>query len=358
MNNLKTMGLSARFMNEASLYEESVLGRVLSQAKHIYRVMTEYGEIKAEVSGRFRYDVDNVTAFPAVGDFVMLNRMDDQEGHAVIHRVLTRKSVFIRKAAGTSHEAQVVAANIDIVYICMAANNDFNLRRLERYLGIAWDSGAKPVVILTKADLSLDLETHLSELEEVALGVEVLVAAWDDQQIVTTIQEQLNTGKTAVFIGSSGVGKSTLINRLMKQEVLATDGLRNDDKGRHTTTHRQMFALSEGGVVIDTPGMRELGLESADLAKTFNDIDDLALHCKFNDCSHTSEPKCAVKLALEQGDLTHARYENYLKLRKEAKYDGLSSREIEQVKLDAMFESVGGMKHARKHVKHKKHGRK
>lgn len=357
MNNLKTMGLSTQFINEARFYENLVLGRVMSQAKHIYNVMTEVGEIKAEVSGKFRYETKSVTEFPAVGDFVMLNRADYSQGHAVIHRVLSRKSEFIRKAAGTANEAQVVAANVDLVYICMAANNDFNLRRLERYLGIAWDSGAKPIVILTKADLSENLTTHLSELKEVALSVDVLVASLEDQSLLSDIQGQLSSGKTAVFIGSSGVGKSTLINRLMGQEVLATDGLRNDDKGRHTTTHRQMFALNGGGVVIDTPGMRELGLERADLSKAFNDIDDLATHCKFNDCSHTSEPKCAVKLAIEKSELSQARYENYLKLRKEAKYDGLSSREIEHVKLDAMFEGVGGMKHARKHVKHKKRGK-
>lgn len=351
------MGLSARFINEASFYENQVLGRVLSQAKHIYSVMTEFGEIKAEISGKFRYEAESLTAFPAVGDFVMLNRADDSQGHAVIHRVLSRKSVFIRKAAGTAQETQVVAANVDFVYICMAANNDFNVRRLERYLGIAWDSGAKPVVILTKTDLSDDLKTQLAELEEVTLGVDVLVTSLADESVVKDIKRELSSGKTAVFIGSSGVGKSTLINRLLGQEILMTDGLRNDDKGRHTTTHRQMFALSGGGVVIDTPGMRELGIESADLSKTFNDIDDLAAYCKFSDCSHTNEPKCAVKQAIEKGELSKARYDNYLKLRKEAKYDGLTSREIDHVKFGMMFESVGGMKHARKHVKLKKRGK-
>lgn len=162
----------------------------------------------------------------------MLDRADDATGHAMIHQVLSRKSAFIRKAVGTSNESQVVAANVEVVYICMAANNDFNLRRLARYLGIAWDSGVKPVIILTKADLSPDLATQLVELEEVALGVDLLVTSFDDRIALEAIKDQLSTGQTAVFIGSSGVGKSTLINHLLGQEALETGGLRNDDKGR------------------------------------------------------------------------------------------------------------------------------
>lgn len=355
MNNLlKKVGLSARFETEATMFDDFVLGRILSQAKHIYRVMTHAGEIKAEVSGKFRYNVENVTEFPTVGDFVMLDRADDATGHAMIHHVLSRKSVFIRKAAGTSHESQVVAANVDIVYICMAANNDFNLRRLERYLGIAWDSGAKPVIILTKADLSPDLATQLVELEEVALGVDLLVTSFDDRTALEAIKDQLSTGQTAVFIGSSGVGKSTLINHLLGQEALETGGLRNDDKGRHTTTHRELFALPSGGVVIDTPGMRELGLESANLTQTFTDIDELAHQCKFNDCQHTTEPKCAVKAAIESGELSQERYDSYLKLSKEAQYEGLTSREIEYVKLNNIYANIGGMKRARDHFKKKR----
>ena len=284
----------------------------------------------------------------------MLDRADDATGHAMIHHVLTRKSTFIRKAAGTSHESQVVAANVDIVYICMAANNDFNLRRLARYLGIAWDSGVKPVIILTKADLSPDLATQLVELEEVALGVDLLVTSFDDRTALEAIKDQLSTGQTAVFIGSSGVEKSTLINHLLGQEALETGGLRNGDKGRHTTTHRELFALPSGCVVIDTPGMRELGLESTNLTQTFTDIDELAHQCKFNDCQHTTEPKCAVKAAIESGELSQERYDSYLKLSKEAQYGGLTSREIEYVKLNNIYANIGGMKRARDHFKKKR----
>lgn len=283
----------------------------------------------------------------------MLDRADDATGHAMIHQVLTRKSAFIRKVAGTSHESRVLAAYVDVVYICMAANNDFNLRRLARYLGIAWDSGVKPVIILTKADLSPDLATQMVELEEVALGVDLLVTSFDDRTALEAIKDQLSTGQTAVFIGSSGVGKSTLINHLLSQEALETGGLRNDDKGRHTTTHRELFALPSGGVVIDIPGMRELGLESANLTQTFTDIDELARQCKFNDCQHTTDPKCAVKAAIESGELSQERYDSYLKLSKEAQYEGLTSREIEYVKLNNIYVNIGGMKRARVHFKKK-----
>lgn len=350
---METIGLSERFIQESTLYANLYIGRVTSQSKNMYKVVTEDGEIAAEVSGRFRYEVQEVTEYPAVGDFVMVDRTDATSGNGIIHHVLTRKSAFIRKAAGTSHTEQIVAANIDTVFICMSLNNDFNIRRLERYISIAWDSGATPVIVLTKADLCDNLADKLLEVETVAIGIDVVVTSSLSDDGYQPLSNYLAPGTTSVFIGSSGVGKSTLINRMMGEEVLETDGLRNDDKGRHTTTRREMFVIPEGGVVIDTPGMRELGLESADLSKTFSDIDELAALCKFRDCTHTQEPRCAVQAAIQDGSLDPDRFESYLKLKKEAKYEGLNSKQIESEKLNDMFKDYGGMKNARKMLKEK-----
>ncbi|MDW7677522.1 MAG: ribosome small subunit-dependent GTPase A, partial [Bacillota bacterium] len=276
-----------------------------------------------------------------------------REGHAMIHRILTRKSVFIRKAAGSGSEEQVVAANIDTVFICMSLNQDFNLRRMERYLSIAWDSGATPVIVLTKSDLCMNLPQKLAELETVALGVEVIVTSSMKEEGFQPVKAHLDKGKTIAFVGSSGVGKSTLINRLMGEERIKTREIRKDDKGRHATTHRELFLLPSGGVVIDTPGMRELGLEQADLSATFADINQLSEHCRFSDCSHTREPGCSVQEAIAEGRLAAERLESYRKLKKEAKYDGLNSRQIEQEKITEMFKAVGGMKNARNLIKEK-----
>ena len=245
-----------------------------------------------------------------------------EDGNAVIQAILPRKSVFTRRAAGTANREQVVAANIDTVFICMSLNNDFNVRRLERYLSVAWDSGASPVIILTKADLCSDLDQRLRSVESVALGVEVVVTSSISENGTDALKPYLKEGKTASFIGSSGVGKSTLINRLMGSDKLATNGLRNDDKGRHTTTHRELVLLENGALVIDTPGMRELGMWGADsgIDTTFADIEELALSCKFKNCTHTTEPGCAILAAIEDGTLSEERYRSYTKLSAENAY--------------------------------------
>lgn len=353
MNILEQYGLSERFLAEASLYPELKIGRIVSQYGNLYKAVTEAGELLAEVAGRFRYDTKNPADYPAVGDFVMLDRLDNMQGNAIIHHLLTRKSCFERKAAGAKDATQVVAANIDTVFICMSLNNDYNLRRLERYLSIAWDSRAKPVVILTKADLTDEIDLRLNELESIAIGVDVIITSCYDPFSYEKVREHLGAGKTASFIGSSGVGKSTLINCLAGTELITTREIRADDKGRHTTTRRELILLPQGGVVIDTPGMRELGVESADFSKAFADIDELAGHCRFKDCAHKSEPGCAVRAAVASHNLDESRLESYLKLKKEAKYDGLNSRQIETEKINTMFADFGGIKNARKFAKEK-----
>jgi len=348
---MKNYGLSERFISESNLYEKYTVGRVTSQDKGLYKVVTENGEKKAEVSGKFRYNSINLTAYPAVGDFVMLD--ENESGNSIIHQVLTRKSVFIRKAAGTSKESQVVAANIDTIFICMSLNNDFNLRRLERYIGVAWDSGATPVVVLTKADLCHNLNDIMQKLEEVALSVDIIVTSSMEKDGYSELIKYIKSDNTIAFMGSSGVGKTTLINKLMGDNIFETQEIRDDDKGRHTTTKRELIALPMGGIVIDTPGMRELGIESADLSRTFADIDELSKQCRFNDCSHKSEPGCAIREAINSGQLSEERLSSYFKLQKEAKYNSLNSKQIENKKLDEMFKDFGGMKNAKKYLKSK-----
>lgn len=354
MDKLKKYGLTPSFEAQVDLYGSGVVGRVTSQSKELYRVITQDAELFAEVSGKFRYDAKRLSDFPAVGDFVMLDRSHDQNGNGIISHVLTRKSVFERKAAGQTSDTQIVAANIDIVFICSALNNDYNLRRLERYLSIAWSSGAVPVIVLTKADLCEDTEEKLAEVSAVAIGADVLLTSGMVPETLTKLRAYLKDGVTAAFIGSSGVGKSTLINALVGDERLHTAEIRGDDKGRHTTTRRELILLPQGGIVIDTPGMREIGVDSADIAKAFADIDALTAQCRFHDCTHKCEPGCAVIAAIEKGQLDAKRLESYFKLKKEARYDGLNAKQIEKEKIDTMFSGFGGIKNARKFAKEKR----
>ena len=300
---------------------ERTVGRITLQEKGMYRIRTSMGEQNALVSGKFRFDAQFVSEYPAVGDYVMVSFAADPDT-AILHRVLPRKSLFVRKAAGTSKTEQVVAANIDTVFLCMSLNNDFNLRRLERYLAVAWESGADPVVVLTKADLCGDLPQKQREVEAIAMGVDILTASAMEADGYRQIMSYVTEGRTVAFVGSSGVGKSTLINRLLGKERLVTDGLRNDDKGHHTTTHRELLFLPNGAMVIDTPGMRELGMWDAasGVEQTFGDIEELAARCRFRNCSHSGEPGCAVRAAIRSGNLDDGRWLSYQKLKNENSY--------------------------------------
>ena len=319
--NLSLWGLTDRIAQAASEFPAWIPGRILSQEKGLYRVITQNGEQNATLAGKFRYQAQTASELPAVGDFVLLESAGADLG-AVIHRLLPRKSVFIRKAAGTGNAEQVIAANVDTVLICMSLNNDFNLRRLERYLAVAWESGAAPVVVLTKTDLCGDAEEKKSAVSAVASGAEVLTVSALEKDGCASILPYLGEGRTVALIGSSGVGKSTLINRLLGENRQDINGLRNDDKGRHTTTRRQLFLLPQGGTVIDTPGMRELGMWDASegLEKTFSDLEELARTCRFRNCSHTNEPGCAVRKAVESGLLPEERLRSYRKLNAEIAY--------------------------------------
>lgn len=304
----------------AAQYPERTVGRITLQEKGMYRICTVVGEQNALVSGKFQFDAQSPSDYPAVGDYVMADCADPDT--AVIHQVLPRKSLFVRKAAGTSKTEQIVAANIDTVFLCMSLNNDFNLRRLERYLSVAWESGADPVVVLTKADLCADLPQEQREVEAIAMGVTILTTSAMESDGYRQIMPYITQDRTVAFVGSSGVGKSTLINRLLGEERLATDGLRNDDKGHHTTTHRELLFLPNGAMVIDTPGMRELGMWDAasGVEQTFGDIEELAARCRFRNCSHSGEPGCAVRAAIRSGDLDGGRWLSYQKLKNENAY--------------------------------------
>ena len=309
--------------------------------------MTHRGEVLAEIAGKLRHGAMALSDYPAVGDFVMLSLPDDNPGHAIIHQVLERKSAFTRRAAGSDDATQIVAANVDVVFICMSLNNNYNPNRLERYLSVAWNSGALPVIVLTKSDLCADLSCVLDEMVTVAAGVEVVVTSINDPASYDGLFSYLKPGVTASFIGSSGVGKSTLVNFLAGKEIVRTSHIGQNDKGRHTTTHRELLLLPRGGMVIDTPGMRELGVESVNLVRSFEDVAALTSQCRFDNCTHGTEPGCAVTQALERGELDARRWANYQKLKREARYHGLSSRQLETEKLNTMFEQVGGMRKAR-----------
>lgn len=296
--------------------------RVISEHKHLYRLQTDTHDLMAQIAGKLRYTSTGFQDFPAVGDWVAIAARP-KEGTATIHALLPRKSKFSRKAAGKAMDEQVVAANMDTVFLVNALNHDFNPRRLERYLTIAWESGADPVIILSKADLCTDLSDKMAAVENIALGVPVHMISSVTGDGLTSLSPYLAKGRTVVLLGSSGAGKSTLLNALMEQEIQPVQAVRQgDDRGRHTTTHRQLFLLSQGGLIMDTPGMRELQLLDVKkgLTSAFQDLENLASCCRFRDCQHQGEPGCAIQTALAKGTLSPERLESYRKLQKELAY--------------------------------------
>lgn len=260
--------------------------------------------------------------YPTTGDFVLIDYRTD--GESLILKTLPRKTSFKRIDPSSSGKgAQVVAANFDYVFIMQSLNQNFNPNRLERYLTLAWESGAAPVVLLTKADIADDLQNKIKKAEQVCLGVDVIAISSKTAYGINELEKYLTAGKTIVFLGSSGVGKSSLVNALAGKEIMNVSEIRNaDDRGRHTTTHRQLIMLDSGVMIIDTPGMRELGMwDAADgLEHSFADIEQYFGKCKFRDCKHQSEPGCAVKQAIANGEISQERWNNYLQLKKESSY--------------------------------------
>ena len=328
---LESLGWNTSFADAFRPFEQDGLApaRVAVQHRSEYVVYTQHGELRAELTGRLRRDEDQ----PAVGDWVAVAlRLD--EGRATIHAVLPRHSAFTRKVAWAETKPQVVAANVDIVFVVCGLDANYNVRRIERYLTLAWESGAQPIVLLTKADLCDEVEARVYEVESVAIGVPVHSVSAPRGDGVESVRAYVSQGKTAALLGSSGVGKSTLVNALVGEELLATQDVREDGRGRHTTSHRQLVPLPEGGLVLDTPGMRELQLWDADsgLEAAFQDLETLAGQCRFADCAHRREPGCAVRAALADGTLDVERLESWRKLQRElerlaSKQDGRARSE-------------------------------
>ncbi|CAH1192733.1 Small ribosomal subunit biogenesis GTPase RsgA [Paenibacillus auburnensis] len=305
-------------------------GRITGDFGSKYRVMTETGETWGELAGRLRHTLTDSGEFPAIGDWVTLAMQDGGE-HAVIHGVLPRHSVISRKVAGNTQVEQIVAANVDTLFLVSALNDDFNVRRMERYLIMAWNSGANPVILLTKADLCLDADQKIAEMERAAPGVPIhaVSALLGDGR--DKLLPYIRSGQTVALTGSSGCGKSTMVNWLSGQNLQLTQDVREgDSRGRHTTTHRELFVLPDGAIIIDTPGMRELQLWEDDggLDLAFGDISSLAAECRFSDCKHEREEGCAVLEAVASGVLEEKRLLNYRKTQKELRYQ--NSKEVKQ----------------------------
>jgi ribosome biogenesis GTPase / thiamine phosphate phosphatase len=303
--------------------------RVAIQHRGAYDLLTDDGELRASAATRL-FKADEL---PAVGDWVGVDR-----DTLLIEAVLPRRTSISRKEVWQAVREQVLAANVDVAFLVQALPLDFNVRRLERYLAMAWESGAQPVVLLTKTDLVEDAQPYLDDVEAITFGAcQALAVSAKTGAGLGELRPFLEPNRTAVLLGSSGVGKSTIVNALAGEELLRTQEIREDDgRGRHTTTHRELIVLDAGGVILDTPGIRELQLWDADLEQTFGDVEEIALRCRFSDCNHDQEPGCAIRDALADGSLPAERWQSYVKLQREL--EALEARRNHQLRQERLRE--------------------
>jgi ribosome biogenesis GTPase len=309
---LEELGWDADWASSFEQLQEDNLsvGRVAAQHRGAYDVWTGDGELRARAAGRLYYEHEVGAPVPAVGDWVVLQE-------TTITAILPRRSAFVRKRAGVTSDEQVLAANVDTAFLLGGLDDDFSIRRLERYITTTWDSGASPVVVLTKADLCADVADAVLTVESVAIGVPVQPVSNVTGDGIDQLAPHLRAGRTVVLLGSSGVGKSTLLNRLAGEELMRTAPVAPDGTGRHTTTHRELVRLPDGALVIDTPGLRELQFWDGDVSAAFEEIEQLAAECRFRDCAHAREPDCAVLAAVDDGRLELDRLRSWRKFQRE-----------------------------------------
>jgi ribosome biogenesis GTPase len=339
--NLKELGwgqIQEKYQ-ESSELDDLFPGRVVSLSGRHYIVKTLNGELKAVLSNSYLNSVQTKTQIPAVGDWVGLKKNPKVDSYHIID-LYQRKNKLSRKVAGKKSEEQIIASNIDYVFIVTTVDADFNLRRLERYLTMVYEIKAKPVILLNKIDKTENYNAKINELEKICNNVPIIPISADKGTNIESLSEYLKIGITIILIGSSGVGKSTLINQLLgytRQKVGETRD--SDDKGRHITTNRELIMLPEGGMIIDNPGIRELQLWSSGngISELFNDINEISKNCKYKDCMHEKEPMCAVKKAVKDGQISAERFENYKKLMREQEYIKLRKNTYERRKKDKQF---------------------
>ena len=315
--------------------DDLVPGRVAVENRDNYIVMTGDGEYMAEITGKLRFSVLDAADLPKVGDWVACSVFENDR-NGVIHEILPRRTKFSRRTAGKKTEEQVLATNINTIFIVQSLDNNFNLRRMERHLVMVYEGGSRPVVILNKSDICPDPGAYVARVKSVLPGIEVLAVSAYSGEGLQNMSQFLSEGETIAFIGSSGVGKSSLINRIMGEELLRTQEIRlADSRGRHTTTRRELILAPEGGLLIDTPGIREFQVwESTEgIDETYSEIIDLSAGCRYSDCTHTCEAGCAVIAAVSEGRITQGRYESYLKLRKELNF--LAEKQAQKGYLDS-----------------------
>lgn len=333
MDKLKNIGFSHWFQSQLDDDKLAVheVARVISVHKDRYIITNSEKEVFAELSGNILYAANSATDLPTVGDWVYANFYDD-ETHAIIHGVIPRKTILKRKSAGKLVDFQLIAANIDVAFIIQSANDNFNLRRLERYLVMVNESGITPVILLSKCDLITqnEIDELKKSISTIAPEVTVLAFSNVNGENVDILKDSLLHGYTYCLLGSSGVGKTTLLNSILSREEFKTQSVsKKQSKGRHTTTSRELIRLDNGAMLIDTPGMRELGNISVDtgIDETFSEISELIHGCKFGNCSHTNEKGCAILSAIEKGELSEQRYKSYLKMKKESAFNELTYSE-------------------------------